>query len=103
MFQKVMFGPITNPENKSLSDLNLREWACLTPLVLAAFWIGIYPAPFFRYLDPPARILVEKVNPTYYHVDRAARPKPVEPDPEPENAATKPAPAAAQAATGGTK
>ena len=109
LYQRVMFGPITNPENKSLPDLNLREWACLTPLVLAAFWIGIYPSPFFRYLDPPARILVEKVNPTYYQVERAANPKPATPAAHEEvaPASTVPAPGSAPAphaaAPGGTK
>jgi NADH-quinone oxidoreductase subunit M len=66
-----MFGPVTQPENKSLQDLNLREFACLLPLVALAFWIGIYPAPFFRYIDPPSHKLVEHVNPTYFKVGRA--------------------------------
>lgn len=71
LYQRVMFGPISNPENKSLPDLNLREFACLLPLVALAFWIGVYPAPFFRYIDPPSHKLVEKVNPTYFNVERA--------------------------------
>jgi NADH-quinone oxidoreductase subunit M len=71
LYQRVMFGPVTQPENKSLQDLNLREFACLLPLVALAFWIGIYPAPFFRYIDPPSHKLVEHVNPTYFKVGRA--------------------------------
>ena len=101
LYQRVMFGPITNPENKSLPDLNGREWACLLPLVALAFWIGIYPAPFFRYLDPPARIVVEKVNPSYYHVERARAAKPA-PAAAAGNAAAPAAAPAAQAA-GGTQ
>src|SRR5579864_8763923 len=47
LYQRVMFGPITNPANEHLPDLNAREWATLLPLVILAFWIGIYPKPLF--------------------------------------------------------
>ena len=39
---------MTNPANEHLPDLNAREFATLVPLVVLAFWIGIYPAPLFR-------------------------------------------------------
>ncbi len=74
LYQRVMFGQVTNPVNATLADLNLREYACLAPLVLAAFWIGIYPKPFFRYLNPPVEKVVRIVNPNYYNVDRAKLP-----------------------------
>ena len=51
LYQRVMFGPVTNPANRNLPDLNLREYVTLVPLILWAFWIGIYPKPFFHYLD----------------------------------------------------
>ena len=69
LYQRVMFGPVTNPANAKLPDLNLREYACLVPLVLAAFWIGVYPKPFFEYLDVPVQKVVRQVDRTYY--DRA--------------------------------
>jgi NADH-quinone oxidoreductase subunit M len=70
LYQRVMFGPVTNPANSSLPDLNLREFACLVPLVLAAFWIGIYPKPFFDYLNPPSEKVVRIVNPSYFTLER---------------------------------
>ena len=66
LFQRVMFGPVTNPANAILPDLNAREWATLLPLVALCFWIGIYPKPFFRYLDVPVKQIVERVNKDYY-------------------------------------
>ena len=66
LYQRVMFGPVTNPANANLPDLNTREFACLVPLVLAAFWIGIYPQPILRYLKVPADQLVRRVNPDYF-------------------------------------
>ena len=43
MYQRVMFGPITIEENKTIQDLNFREVAILVPLVALIFWIGVYP------------------------------------------------------------
>jgi NADH-quinone oxidoreductase subunit M len=68
-----MFGPVTNPANEHLPDLNMREYATLVPLVLLAFWIGIYPKPLFRVLDAPVRQIVEQVNPNYYNSATAQR------------------------------
>ncbi len=65
MYQRVFFGPITNPENEKLSDLNGRELLYLAPLVLLCFWIGLYPKPFFEILDKPVKYLVERVDPDY--------------------------------------
>ncbi len=72
LYQRVMFGKVTNPANEKLPDLNVREFACLIPLVLAALWIGIYPAPVLKYLEEPANAIVQRVNPEYFSA-RAAR------------------------------
>jgi NADH-quinone oxidoreductase subunit M len=68
-----MFGPVTNPVNEHLPDLNAREFATLVPLVLLAFWIGIYPKPLFQVLDMPVRQIVQQVNPSYYNSATAQR------------------------------
>ena len=46
LYQRTMFGKIENPENEALPDLNLREFATFVPLIVLAFWIGLYPTPF---------------------------------------------------------
>jgi NADH-quinone oxidoreductase subunit M len=74
LYQRVMFGPVTNPANEHLPDLNAREWATLLPLVILAFWIGIYPKPLFRVLDRPVQQIVEQVNPGYYGAQSASAP-----------------------------
>src|SRR5580700_2080839 len=66
LYQRVMFGNVTNPANEHLPDLNAREYATLLPLVALAFWIGIYPKPLFDILDKPVHELVERVHPGYY-------------------------------------
>ena len=65
MYQRVFFGPLTNPENKDLPDLNRRELLYLMPIVVLCFWIGLYPRPFFRILEKPVDYVVSKVDPDY--------------------------------------
>ena len=51
MFQRVMFGKITRPENEKLKDLNGREITILVPMVILIFLMGIYPKVFFSKMD----------------------------------------------------
>ena len=74
LYQRVMFGPVTNPANEHMADLNAREYATLVPLLILCFWIGIYPKPLFRVLERPVQQIVEQVNPGYYGAERAATP-----------------------------
>jgi NADH-quinone oxidoreductase subunit M len=51
MVQKTFFGPLDKPANRELHDLCLREIVTLVPIILIAFWIGLYPKPFLRLLE----------------------------------------------------
>jgi NADH-quinone oxidoreductase subunit M len=44
--QKMFFGPIDNPKNERLEDLNPRETVALAPLVALVFIIGLFPSLF---------------------------------------------------------
>ena len=50
LYQRVFFGTVTNPKNEKLHDLTPRELLTFAPLVIMAFWIGLYPKPFFQIL-----------------------------------------------------
>jgi NADH-quinone oxidoreductase subunit M len=52
MFQKVMFGPLTNERNRDLPDATWREIAVFTPVVLLIFIMGIFPRPFLSVTEP---------------------------------------------------
>ena len=67
-----MFGVCDNPKNQVLKDLNFREIMTLVPLVIWAFWIGIYPKPFFQVLEKPVAAIVQRVNPAFYAAPAAA-------------------------------
>ena len=66
LFQRTMLGPMTNPKNETLRDLNLREICVMVPLVLWCFWIGLYPKQHFTVLEKPVARIVERVDPEYY-------------------------------------
>jgi len=65
LYQRVFFGKVENPKNEKLLDLSGRELATLIPLVIIAFWIGLYPKPFFQILSTPVNNLVATVRPDY--------------------------------------
>jgi NADH-quinone oxidoreductase subunit M len=65
LYQRTMFGRVDNPLNASLPDLNGREVATLVPLIALAIWIGIYPGPVLRRLDPSVGRIVVRVNSVY--------------------------------------
>ncbi len=67
LYQRVMFGKLENPANESLKDLSAREFATFLPLIILAFWIGIFPKPFLKVLDQPVEQVVRIVNPGYYN------------------------------------
>jgi NADH-quinone oxidoreductase subunit M len=62
LYQRVFFGTVTNPKNEKLHDLTPREVATFVPLLIMAFWIGLYPKPFFQILEQPVNHLVATVH-----------------------------------------
>jgi NADH-quinone oxidoreductase subunit M len=65
LYQRVFFGPVTNPKNEKLHDLTPREVLTFAPLLIMAFWIGLYPKPFFEILEQPVNQIVQTVRPGY--------------------------------------
>jgi NADH-quinone oxidoreductase subunit M len=59
MFQRVMFGPITHPENENLSDLTMRERLVFAPLLILIFWMGVAPQPFLDRMQPSLDRMLE--------------------------------------------
>jgi NADH-quinone oxidoreductase subunit M len=70
LYQRVMFGTLTNPANESLKDLTVREFATFLPLVVLAFWIGVFPKPFLAVIDKPVEKIIRIVNPAHFEAPR---------------------------------
>lgn len=65
LYQRVMLGKLPE-KHADLKDLNTREMITLLPLVFLAFWIGLYPKPFFKVIELPVKYIVMKVQPEYF-------------------------------------
>jgi NADH-quinone oxidoreductase subunit M len=57
--QRILFNRLDRPENEGMLDLNPRELVVLIPLVAGIVWLGLYPGPVLRRMEPSARQFVE--------------------------------------------
>lgn len=62
LYQRMMFGTLDKPENQNLPDMNRREIAYMIPLIIFMVWIGLYPKPFIRIIEPAVVNIVQKLN-----------------------------------------
>jgi NADH-quinone oxidoreductase subunit M len=51
MYQRVIFGPLKNEENKKLTDLSSREVLVFAPLLAMMLVMGLYPKPFLDRME----------------------------------------------------
>ena len=65
LYQQTMFGEVTNPKNEKLSDLSFREFATFAPLLVLAFWIGLYPKPFLERLETSVDRVMVRIDAEY--------------------------------------
>jgi NADH-quinone oxidoreductase subunit M len=66
LYQRVFWGPLDNPANQNLPDVNRRELLTLVPLTILMVWIGIAPKLFFDTIEQPVNYLVRKVDRQYF-------------------------------------
>jgi NADH-quinone oxidoreductase subunit M len=62
MFQRVVWGEVTNPHNDSLADLNVRERLTMVPLLILIIWMGVYSNHFLRPMDTSVASLLNRVQ-----------------------------------------
>jgi NADH-quinone oxidoreductase subunit M len=62
MYKKVVFGEVTNPEMKNVTDLNFREKLVLVPIFIFIVWIGIYPSTFLKVSDKTSENIIKMVT-----------------------------------------
>ena len=61
--QRIIFNPLNNPENTTLSDLNRREVGVMAVIAVMIIWLGVAPGSFLDKMRPATQRLVERVNP----------------------------------------
>ena len=60
--QRILFNPLDKKENERIPDLNWREIGLMVPFVIVIIWLGLYPAPVLRRMEPSAQKLVTTVE-----------------------------------------
>jgi NADH-quinone oxidoreductase subunit M len=60
--QRILFNSLDKPVNLSMADLNRRELLLVVPLVAGIVWLGVYPAPVLRRMQPAAEQFVRIVE-----------------------------------------
>jgi NADH-quinone oxidoreductase subunit M len=83
-YERIFTGPVTNPKNEGLSDLNFREIAILVPLIVLIVGIGVYPKPILDRIEPSVEIILDRIEattdyeaPEFGRVDEIVDPKDV--------------------------
>jgi NADH-quinone oxidoreductase subunit M len=61
MYRRVIFGPLSRPENQQLEDLNRREIFILAPVVALIVFMGVYPQPFLSRMKPSIDLTLSRV------------------------------------------
>jgi NADH-quinone oxidoreductase subunit M len=62
MYQRVIFGEVTHPDNRTLTDLSVREWAVIVPVMVFIVWIGVYPSAFTGKIEASVDALITQVQ-----------------------------------------
>jgi NADH-quinone oxidoreductase subunit M len=60
--QRMIFNRLDKPDNERLLDLTPRELVVLLPLLAGIVWLGLYPGPVLRRMEPASRQFVQTVQ-----------------------------------------
>jgi NADH-quinone oxidoreductase subunit M len=61
--QRMIYNRLDKPENERLTDLNGRELAMMIPILVGIVWLGLYPAPVLRRMEPAAQRYLQLTQP----------------------------------------
>lgn len=59
--QKALHGPLV-PGNENLSDLNLREKIAIAPVMAIIIFLGFYPSPLLKVINPAATYVISQMG-----------------------------------------
>jgi NADH-quinone oxidoreductase subunit M len=59
--QKALHGP-TTPGNENLKDLNLREKIAIAPVVAIIVFLGFYPSPLLKIINPATTNIIAQLG-----------------------------------------
>ncbi len=62
MVQRIFFNKLDKQENREVVDLNRREIAVLSPLLVLMIVLGVFPTPILNRMEPSVRAVLERVE-----------------------------------------
>jgi NADH-quinone oxidoreductase subunit M len=62
LYRRIIFGELTKPDLKKMTDLTLTEKLSFAPLVAIVIWMGLYPKPYFDAMAPSVKHLLEHID-----------------------------------------
>jgi NADH-quinone oxidoreductase subunit M len=75
LVQRMIYGPASPQMLPKLSDLNVREFGMLVPLVVLVFWIGLYPKPLLDVMHASVARVISSQSLSVTVQQRAAEPE----------------------------
>ena len=61
-YERMFTGPVTNPDNEGLRDLNGRELAIILPIAVLIVFLGIYPKPALDRIQPSIDQILDRIE-----------------------------------------
>ena len=86
LLARVALGPVENPENRGLIDLDWRERVACLLLVVPIFWIGLAPNPVLRRVEPSVLELLRQMDASRSVVPKQSAPPAKPPSASPTDA-----------------
>jgi NADH-quinone oxidoreductase subunit M len=62
LYQRVFFGRASADLQHHMYDLNLREWACIVPLIVMMVWMGCFTQSFMPSITTSTAGILEKTR-----------------------------------------
>lgn len=62
LYLKTMYGNLDEAKNGDLTDVNRTELALFIPLVLLVIFMGVYPQPFLRVMEPSVESYIHAIE-----------------------------------------
>jgi NADH-quinone oxidoreductase subunit M len=72
--QRLIFNRLDHAENQTLADLSPRELVVMVPLLVGILWLGLYPGPVLRRMEPASQRYLQLVGAAVPSMAEAARP-----------------------------
>jgi NADH-quinone oxidoreductase subunit M len=72
--QRLIFNRLDHAENETLADLTPRELVVMVPLLVGILWLGLYPGPVLRRMEPASQRYLQLVGAAAPAVADAPRP-----------------------------